>query len=129
MDDLKETLTTWAESASDAFFEAKEAAWDVFFADALAAGHMAQPEVDVLSDALAEAGSTDERRDLLDELLPLLLELRALLKHHAAQQLLLEARHRHREVDHRHLRARGRRERARRGHEEGQRAAVRVSIG
>ena len=46
---------------------AKEAAWDAFFESALATGHMAQPEVDVLSDALAEAGSTDERRDLLDE--------------------------------------------------------------
>ena len=42
---------------------------------------------------------------LLDELLPLLLELGALLEDDASQQLLLEPGHRHREVDDRHLRA------------------------
>mmetsp|Transcript_69183 Transcript_69183/g.207521 ORF Transcript_69183/g.207521 Transcript_69183/m.207521 type:complete len:952 (-) Transcript_69183:1492-4347(-) len=44
------------------------------------------------------------RVDLLDQLLPLLLELVPLLLHDAPEQLLLEAAHRHREVDDLHLR-------------------------
>ena len=36
---------------------AKEAAWDVFFTNAVAAGHITQLEVDTLSDALAETTS------------------------------------------------------------------------
>ena len=47
---------------------AKEAAWDTFFSNAVAAGHMQQAELDELTDALAETSTTDERRDLLEML-------------------------------------------------------------
>ena len=46
---------------------AKEAAWDVFFTNAVAAGHITQLEVDTLSDALAETTSAGARRELLEE--------------------------------------------------------------
>ena len=46
---------------------AKEAAWDVFFQNAVAAGHMTESEVDTLSDALAETSSAGARRELLEE--------------------------------------------------------------
>ena len=46
---------------------AKEAEWDAFFSEAVAAGHMSSSEIDSLSDALAELSSAGERRELIDE--------------------------------------------------------------